>query len=465
MFLVNFICSAGAQAAIKSAANCSSSAIQSAINAASDGDTVTVPACASGTWSGGVSIPNTKGITLQGAGADKTIIKTGSSLTIDTLPTNSPVRVTGFKFIRTSQEPRIFMLGTAQNWRIDNNIFDDARFNGPYTIEIGVKGNENLDSYNYGVIDHNQFINRNYATSIHVSWVRWGASKLDQIASGDWIWSQPAQRGTVQAVYIEDNTFGGTQQASQVVDTQYGAKVVVRYNTIHNPWISTHSGCTNRGRHSPWTEVYKNKFTDDGNKYGGSQIEMRSTSGILWANTSVKTLQNYGISIDHERSYRTGCSGAYGGRADGTRSYDENIGSNGYRALGQPGWGAPQATNMDNATFSGVFAWQNLNGGTLENLFIANNNGNTSKHLQFGRELFNASNMTTGKLSNRPSTCSVSNPRSVYVSTNENSQGATIYVCTATNVWTKHWEPYTYPHPLAQGESSPSLLPPFLHQL
>lgn len=432
------------------AADCSSAAIQAAVNAAADGDTVTVPACAAATWAGGVSIPSTKGITLQGAGADRTIISTGFSLSIDTLPTRAPVRLTGFRFIRTNASTRVFMLGTAQNWRIDNNVFDDAGIAGAYTIEVGVKGNENLDSYNYGVIDHNRFINRNYSTSIHVSWVRWGAAQLDRVASGDWVWSQPAQRGTAQAVYIEDNEFSGTLAASQVMDTQFGAKAVVRYNRIHNPWISTHSGCTNGGRHSPWTEVYRNTLTDDANRYGGSSIELRSTSGIVWGNTSAARLNNYPISVDHERSYRTDCSGVYGGRADGTRSFDENSGLHGYRALGQPGWGAPQAANMSNATFAGVFAWQNLNGGSLNDLFIANNNGFTPEHLQFGRELFNASNMAAGPIAARAQTCSAGPPRSVYVATDENSQGATVYVCTAANVWTRHWEPYTYPHPSTQ---------------
>lgn len=434
----------GANAAVVSATGCTSAAIQAAINSAADGDVVQVPAC-SATWSSGVSVPNTKGITLLGAGADKTIIRTGYSLTLNTLIGRSQVRVSGFKFIRTNTTTLIYVLGTAQNWRIDNNIFDDAGIYGPYTIETGIKGNERLDHYNFGVIDHNQFINRNYGTSVHVNWAR---APLDPVASGDWIWSQPPERGTAQAVYIEDNVFTGTQEASQVVDDQYGAKIVVRYNTIHNPWIATHSGCTNNGRNPIWTEVYGNTFTDDSNRYAGSPIEMRSTSGIVWNNRAAKALINYEISIDHERSYRTDCAGPYGGRADGTRSYDENKGLHGYRALGQPGWGPPQANNMNNASFAGMFAWGNTNAGTLINMHIANNNGYTSEHLQFGRELFNASNMSIGPIANRPTTCSVGPPRSVYVATDQNTQGATMYVCTATNVWTKHWEPFTYPHPL-----------------
>ena len=49
------------------AASCEQSDVQAAINSASDGDTVVVPA-GSCTWSASVSVPNSRKITLQGAG-------------------------------------------------------------------------------------------------------------------------------------------------------------------------------------------------------------------------------------------------------------------------------------------------------------------------------------------------------------------------------------------------------------
>ena len=435
-----------AEGASIAAANCSSSAVQSAINSAADGDTVVLPACATGSWTGNVSIPSNKGISLWGAGPDSTIISTSATLNIDSRESNAPIRITGIRFVRSGgTNARIVIIGTAKNWRIDNNIFDDAGVNGAYTIRVG-NSSANADAYSYGVIDHNSFINRNYATSIFVEWPR-GA--LDPVAAGDWIWAQPSQRGTSQAVYIEDNVFSGGGTASQVIDARWGAKYVLRYNTIHNPWISTHSGCTNLGREPIWQEIYNNAFTDDGNRYGGSQIEMRSTSAVVWNNTAASRLNKYVISVDHERAWRD-CSGSYGGIANGTRTYDANIGPGGYRALGQPGWGQPQPANMRSATFSGVFAWSNRDAGTLRDLVIANNNGYSSDFMQFGRELFNQSNISVGPLTSRPSSCTDS-PRGVYVATDQNPQGATMYVCAAGS-WVKHWEPYTYPHPQIGGK-------------
>lgn len=441
------------QAAVVPAASCSAVDVQAAIDQASDGDTVQLPACANGSWSSDVTIPATKGITLQGMGAGATVIATGNKLWVDTSPTNAPVRIMGITFQRTGMGMRIHMLGTATDWRIDHNTFDDAGFSGAYTIEVGVKGNENLDSYNYGVIDHNAFINRNNGTSVHVSWVRWGNVQYDQVASGDRVWSQPAERGSQRMVYIEDNTFSGSPggAASQVVDTQYGGQVVVRYNMVHNPWISTHSGCTNNGRNTPWVEIYRNTFTEDGDRYSGNAVELRSTSGVVWGNSSATDLVNFNIGVDHERSWRTDCGGAYGGQADGTRAFDENLGPHGHRALGQPGWGPPQNGNMNEATFAGVFAWENLNNGVLSDLFIANNFGYSSEHMQFGRELFNAADVTVGPLAARPLTCTVGPPRSVFISTDENTQGPVVHVASAANVWSRQWEPFCYPHPLVSG--------------
>jgi hypothetical protein len=353
--------------------------------------------------------------------------------------------------------------------RVANNIFNEHGAIDEYTVEVGQKGNENLDSYNWGLIDHNDVIGLNRSTFFHVNWVRWGAIQEDQVASGDFVWRQALVRGSDRAVYLEDNTF--TKQASgsaapQITDTQFGGMVVIRYNTIQSPWMSTHSGCTNGGRHTPWHEIYRNTFVINGTAYGGNSIEMRSASGVVWGNTQASG--SYAIAVDHERSYRTtghpsgACAGPYAGIADGTRAFDQNTsGQLGWRAFGQPGWGPPQNTNMSGTglnayTWSGVFAIGNTAGGATQNLFIQNNEGNSATHMQFGRELFNEANVTIGTLAARPSTCSPGDAtgagRNVYVSNNENprgnSGGYVIYACMSTNVWTKHYEPFTYPHPL-----------------
>jgi hypothetical protein len=442
--------------------------LQTCVDNASDGDTINV-AAGSATWSGDVTVPNTKGLQIIGAGAASTTITNGGSnaLTINTTSGRALTRVSGIRWERSgscggagdaNSNVFIFIKGTATNWRIDNNIFDDNGIASCYSIMVGEKGDQNNDYYTYGVIDSNTFTGRNDATSIHINWAR--GSSGDTIGgdwtSGNYIWSLTAERGTARAVYIEDNTFtGGSSAASQVVDTQYGGQYVLRYNSIDSPWISTHSGCTNGGRNTPWTEVYKNTFSEVGPAYAGTELEMRSTSAVVWGNTSSSTI-GYVIGVDHERSYRTDClvDILYGGRCDGTEAYDENTsGQSGGRCNGQPGWGPVQNQSLSSATFAGVVVWDNLNNGSEVDLTINNNNPYTSTHLVFQRELFDDDNVTVGLIADRPSTCSYNaypstSGRDIYISTDENSQGATVYQCSATNTWTKHWEPYTYPHPL-----------------
>lgn len=444
-------CFLEAWAATITAASCSATNIQTAINAASDGDTVTVPS-GNCSWTTSVTMPNTKGLILQGAGAGRTnITMGGNQLILQTSAARRPVRITGFSFIKNSGTRwDVQITGTAPNWRIDHNTFNAGNIAGGYQVRVG-QDDCNIDSYTYGLIDNNNFTNRNFVTSIFMEWPR-GTS--DSVACGDWVWSQPARRGTAQALYIEDNTFSDAPgaAASQVIDCRWGCMYVLRYNAISNPWISTHSGCTNQGRDPIWQEIYNNTFTQPGTPYGGNQIEMRSTSGVIFGNIASSPIR-FAISIDHERSYRSDCTGPYGGRADGTRPWDMNIsGQVAWRAMGQPGWGPPQATDMTNSTFAGVFAWGNLNGGNVVNLSVANNNGNTSTHVKPRREYFNSADIPSGSLSARPASCTASpEGRSIYRATDKHSSGVSLYICSAPNTWTLHYEPYTYPHPLQGG--------------
>jgi len=406
-------------------------------------------------------MPNTKGLIVQGAGAGITnITMGGNKLVLQTSSARQSIRITGFSFIKSSGTSwDVQITGTAQNWRLDHNTFNAGNISGGYQVRIG-QDDCNADSYTYGLIDHNNFTNRNFVTSIFMEWAR---GSLDAVACGDWVWSQSAQRGTAQALYIEDNTFSDAAGAatSQVIDCRWACKYVLRYNTINNPWISTHSGCTNGGRDPIWQEIYNNTLSQPGTPYGGNQVEMRSTSGVIFGNTAPSAIQ-FAITDDHERSYRTDCAGPYGGQANGSRSWDRNAaGQVAWQAMGQPGWGPPQISNMNQASFAGVFIWGNLNAGNPVNLSIANNNGNTSTHVKTRREYFNSADISTGTLAARPASCTAGpDNRSIYRATDQHSSGVSLYVCSATNTWTLHYEPYTYPHPLQVGGSAGDTVPP-----
>jgi pectin methylesterase-like acyl-CoA thioesterase len=105
IFVIALICAACqtvppvASPGSTTAESSSSVDIQAAIDAASDGDVVTVPA-GNATWTSSVTIPSNKGISLIGAGRGNTNITLGRyKLTIETREENSPVRISGFRFI------------------------------------------------------------------------------------------------------------------------------------------------------------------------------------------------------------------------------------------------------------------------------------------------------------------------------------------------------------------------------
>jgi hypothetical protein len=111
------LCSS-AGAATRNAASCSASAVQSAINAANTGDTVTIPA-GTCSWTSGVSIPSSKGITVQGAGSGRIVAYSSSTLSIGTgskTLTISTAHVGHSLSLVNGQSLKISELGNRQNY-------------------------------------------------------------------------------------------------------------------------------------------------------------------------------------------------------------------------------------------------------------------------------------------------------------------------------------------------------------
>jgi len=310
-------------AATIDAKTCSQTDVQAAIDSASDGDTVVVPA-GNCTWMTPVKIGKTiwtkpvtyesKQVTVRGAGINKTIVTIGdvntpnnTAFSIKTVE-GKGVRITGFTFslgVPTTDKNNktlIGLTGTSKKWRIDHNRFE--HYPGR-AIVIG--------GYTFGVIDHNTFYKG--GSAIYISHSAWNGKKF-----GDGSWNSPLALGTEKAVYIEDNVFETADRTS--VDAGSGARYVFRYNTSNKTVINHGTETSGRYRSAFSFEVYNNTFTNT--EHWWSVMHFRGGTGVIFNNTA----RGYGWGngeMVHVANYRDSDNYKFWGQCDGTSPYDKNV--------------------------------------------------------------------------------------------------------------------------------------------
>ena len=288
-----------AEAATVTAKSVSLSDVGSAIRSAREGDTVVVPA-GTASWTSTLSIK--KGITLQGAGNDKTIIlddvprtplNQGGEIMDVSLTSGQSFRLTGFTFRFASlallaDNGGVRLRGTCSSVRIDHCHFDQ-------TYQIN-----QIHTYGqiYGVIDHCVFDCRcpPQTLSILVWHDRWGGR-----ANGEGSWNDLPYFGSEKFLFIEDNTFNnlGTVQTNGNIDAKNGARYVARYNNFYNCMPNSHGteGGPQTGVRA--VEIYNNRFHWTFRSSGG---QLRSGTAVIHDNAwdgvaaaHVMVLQQYRI--------------------------------------------------------------------------------------------------------------------------------------------------------------------------
>lgn len=450
--------------------------VQSAVDSASDGAIITF-AAGSYTWtSGGVSFSNSKGVTLQGAGAGSSIVTVGDNSFLGmggSLNGNNThfYRITGFTFQNGSGLGIWFYgPGTLNSLRIDHNTFSNWA-----TSSIALFfGEASTPAKFFGVIDHNTFSGANNFMLMKI------------LGTGDpSLWSSSV-RGTSGNMFLEDNTvdFGsGSDLGSGCIDAWSGSAVVFRYNTTRNCLVTAHG--TTHGGGTVNFEVYGNVLQRQGGDatwQDGTRLVHHQGSGeiTVWNNTFKHSASPIGaaISVTHYRSATPSTAGYDSslGRCDGTSSRDGNTSPAttyfGYPCWMQPGR-APAGGNPRYGVLSPIYTWMNVdfsNGNkvpiAIENPWNATN-PSVADHIKANRDYYDAvsasaqsspsspfngtTGMGFGTLANRPTTCTTSTNESGggvgYFATDQGPQG-TLYRCSATNTWTVQYTPYTYPHPL-----------------
>lgn len=392
-------------AATINAASCSQVDVQTAINAASTGDTVSVPS-GSCTWTGGITI--NKAVYLVGAGIGNTIITDNSVRNYTVVPIwvtfstdgDDYARISGFTFLDTGTGIdgfngliTISSLGGSgtPSVRIDNIYFN------------GTKRRCILSYNTRGLIDH---VIMNSCSNIF--------ARPDGQSANEWEKNVPL--GSQDAWFIEDSTFNYSSGSPDLNDQQNGTRLVIRHNsftasgTFNAAFLQNH-GFDSVDRGGMWREVYNNTFTNNALNYVGLS-QLRGGSGVFYNNTVTGNywtglgLTNYRSCSDYNfpgyciggKYDESACNAGSGCTSGGGTCYTQlcngtnpgdGTGIHGYPCIDQIG-------RTGNQAFAPVYEWNNtLNGNDLDfSVYTWSANcPNQAEHIQVNRDYFNDTQM------------------------------------------------------------------------
>ena len=479
-FIIYFICFnvlTNAYAAIITAKSCSSTDVQNAVNSATRGDTVTVPA-GNCNWNNTVIIK--KAITLQGEGSSATKIsstfqaagKAGGYPFVQYVPTTSDkgyvFRMTQFQFDCANYSATFRVDNSDKTYghsvRVDNN-----------RILNGVRGEDGDASVQYeyrtartlifvgpikGVVDNNYFTGQ--PTVRVLGTTRW---ITNQILTWD--------NGTDFAVFFEDNYFLHNDNYQQILVGSVGGAFVARYNTFDYSargssyfyTSDTHGAQPGPTYSANGGEIYGNKIIGTGiigefrggihkifyNKvitsyspresitlwetyspvYSKATTVYTCPAGSLYAGT--KTCSVDGRSQNVEKSYFW--NNRYGAESSSGNLIGYNV------LLGGGVYPDPSETRAK-ALRANTDYW-------LHNPSCSGSS--CMSGVGCGNTLPSSCTQGTGYWLTDQSCSTI--PSGSYGPNPSTPLSGTLYRCEPTNTWKAYYTPYTYPHPLRSGET------------
>ena len=302
---------APARAATIVASSTSAADVQTAVDASSNGDTVSVPA-GSSTWTTDVETGD-KRITIQGAGHSSTIITV--NLTFYGLYIQGPVRLTGVKMIMTAGAGLIQAKGLG--YRIDH-----CRFEASSQVTAIIIIGWDINSASYGLVDQCEFVN--------CSAIATGYDLQDYVR-----WAEPNTFGTTNVNVFERNTYVNTV-FNNSMDANYSGKYVFRHNTVIDSSLEAHS-VQGGGRGTKSWEIYKNTLIQS-NRSMNFPFYIRAGTGVICSNTIYGSWSNPDGYLNNIRSVelRFGAAGydPFPLNADGGSTIDGNLTNNIAQATG-----------------------------------------------------------------------------------------------------------------------------------
>ena len=316
---------------------CSQADVQAAVNAATDGQTVSVPA-GNCTWSSPVTWTD-KNIAVIGAGIGVTNITASGQAFNIVNGSKASWRISGMTFVYADSTKYLILITNNGNTSVSGWRIDHIRVN--QTGSAGTGNAFQIIGMTWGLIDHLTYDNNNNAVEAINNYAY--SNSFDSPSNiGGIAWTKALDPGGPTAVYVEDSTFnfnGGNPQVA-VNDIQYGGRMVIRHNVIHGGLTMSHAAWDSvRGAQK--MEIYNNTIDATG---GTRPFLLRSGFNLVFSNTVTGTW-NLGntIYIDNVRDTPgTGNSCNVGHtQCSGSQIYDNNsAGGKGYLCEDQIGTGA-----------------------------------------------------------------------------------------------------------------------------
>jgi hypothetical protein len=288
-FLCSLMCVTNADTATINAVSCSQYNVQTAVNSAGDGDTVSIPT-GTCTWASGIRLDlddTDRSLTIIGAGIGNTIIKPNFATGWGGGGWNMPFwvktksgqafRISGIEFQSGGSESGDYAAVTIQGYsksiRIDHCKFDQLKI-----------GAIRLEDHLNGVIDHINVNNPQTGLAVRLYMSGYAGTGTD--AS----WATAANLGSSDALFIEDSTFVASTSPDVgyiIHDIGSGARAVIRYNTYTDCVFETHgTDSTGRQRGGRTFEVYNNTMSLISRAGSGLQpMGIRSGTGVIYNNT------------------------------------------------------------------------------------------------------------------------------------------------------------------------------------
>lgn len=412
--------------------------VQTAVTAASAGDTVIVPTTpsASAEWSTAVEV--TKALTISGVGVTLTA---GATMTygffnLTAFTSDDLMRITGFVFdlVNVSGGTHIyFTTGLAlSKLRIDHNTFH----HGGYQLEIrGCKG----------VVDNNSFYNGN--TNILFS-----AGTRSQ-ADASW---ESMEAGTGDALFVEDNYFTidsnwtGTPGVHDcVIDTYQGGKLVIRYNEIDGDNLPV-----------DWDSQYFT-FTTHGSAAGG-------TSPAYWQENSAARRGQSVVEVYNNYIHGKYIARLFSARGSANLVHDNVITSDTYSLEDnvvymyeeeqyETQWSPNRTAWPAEDQVHNTFIWNNTIAGSPQQDSQIGVGATSADYIQKNRDYFTHRPATLGEgmTLGKEVFTGANGATNTYPTDGEyyNTEGSMTFVPDVENAY-YGYVPYTYPHPLTEESTS-----------